>query len=140
VLHAATSCVDGVHKRRHYIDAATGTRTCRHLGSLREKGCRKGQKKKEKETPRPPVVCSAPDLYCDGWAAQQAPHHTRAVHFVRHPVDMVVSAFQYHSQTPCPEEWQNLKPPHEDISLYDPPRCAPAASRYLPHSYFFRRT
>jgi hypothetical protein len=33
-----------------------------------------------------------------------------------------------------------FKPPKGLCNRRVGPRCAPAASRYLPHSYFFRRT
>lgn len=75
----------------------------------------------------PPVQVNPMDLYCEGWATQQpVGASTKAVHFVRSPVEMAVSAFLYHSNPKCPEAWQFIRPPHPDASLYDPDRCVRA--------------
>jgi hypothetical protein len=73
----------------------------------------------------PPAQIQVADLFCEGWAAQQ-PVDVRAVHFVRSPVAMAVSAFLYHSQANCPEAWQYIKPPHPDAAVYSPDRCVRA--------------
>lgn len=33
----------------------------------------------------------------------------RILHFIRNPIDTVISAYLYHSQLPPPEDWINLE-------------------------------
>lgn len=123
---STSRCLDGGSKRSH--DTANGQVSCRQLAPLEPVQCTRGPHASPSPAVNggpllPPVnLQAAPDLYCDGWATQEAAHQTRAVHFVRQPADMAVSAFQYHSQTPCPEDWQDIKPPHNDSAVCDPSR------------------
>ena len=45
-------------------------------------------------------VQASPDLLC-----RPFPRHLRIVHFVREPIEMIISALLYHSQQPPPEGW-----------------------------------
>ena len=51
-------------------------------------------------------VQASPDLSC-----RPFPPRLRVLHFVREPVEMAISAYLYHSQSPPPEPWVLHRPP-----------------------------
>eukprot|EP00040_Diaphanoeca_grandis_P035959 m.227476 g.227476 ORF g.227476 m.227476 type:complete len:264 (-) comp33522_c1_seq1:25-816(-) len=62
------------------------------------------QKYRRSVTKETDFILTAPDFFCNK-VEVMFPPSAQIVHFVRNPIELVISGFLYHSQSPTPEPW-----------------------------------